>query len=99
MLRIDDRGLRKSDRRIKKISKRRNGHTRDGDSVKLIQREQQKRAERILKKLREEKENVSECDNTDIQDRRVGAIETKIPIDRGEPTETDESELRVDNDS
>jgi hypothetical protein len=49
--------IEKALRREKKIKNKRK-HGRDGDSVKLILRIQQKRRDEILKKLRKQKEEI-----------------------------------------
>ena len=57
---INTNKLDKSLRRERKRKKNRYGHTRDGDSVKVIQKIQQKRRDQIIKKKRKVKEELLE---------------------------------------
>ena len=50
-------------RREHKRKKDRYGHQRDGDSVKTIQRLQQKRRDQILRKKRREKEHERDTES------------------------------------
>ena len=52
--------LEKSLRREKKRNKKKYGMQRDGDSVKIIQKEQQKRRDKVIKKRRKVKEEYLE---------------------------------------
>jgi hypothetical protein len=54
-----DKALRRENKRRKE----KYGHQRDGDSVKHIQRLQQKRRDQILKKKRREKEHERESES------------------------------------
>lgn len=84
MLRVNDRGLLKAERRSKKIDRRaRRKHTRDGDSVKVLERQIQKRAELVIQKRREEKD-AGINNNTNVQPN-LGEIRT----DTAERTESD----------
>lgn len=53
----------KAMRREHKRKKERYGHQRDGDSVKHIQRIQQKRRDQILQKRRREKEHERDTES------------------------------------
>jgi len=50
--------LDKALRRDNKLNRRRHGMKRDGDSVKIIQKEQEKRKDTIKKKNRDQKEDL-----------------------------------------